>query len=139
MKNQSKRQGTSMIEAVISIAIVGILLVWGVNFFLNISNLKSSSEDMMLATHLASDRIEVLKSLSKDDLEEAIASEEWIGDSPPYEDFEHMYVETKRDSNSTSLIIEIQVNVRKKGQAAPLIRMKCNFIRSTNNGENIGL
>jgi len=139
MKIQIKKRGTSIIEAVIAVAIAGILLVWGVNFILNISNLKSASADVMLATHLASNRIETLKSMKKIDLEEAVASEEWIREDPPYESFEYICVETKRYSNKTSWIIEIQVSVRKKGQTEPLVRMKCNFIRTMTDGENLGV
>ena len=135
--NMKKRHGTSIIEVVVAIAIISTLLIWMVNFFRNISTGSVTAEDLLMATHLASDRIEYLKTQDKTSL--SGLGQDWQDAHSPYENFEYKFTKQPPEENTQAWLIEIDVEVRRKSTTETLIKMKCNFLRDINNGTNIGL
>jgi len=161
------RKGTSIIEAAIAIALIGIILLWSITAYTNISTQSKTSEDIEIASTLASDRIEYLKTLKystepgflQNEINVHKDSITWFDDTsksktPYYPGFGYKYVvpetinvNTVTVSNpqgdnpdSDFYLITITVNIYKKPNVAtPIIQMDCNFLRDKSDGTNAGI
>jgi Tfp pilus assembly protein PilV len=138
------RKGTSLIEAAISIALIGIMLLWAAKIYSNSLKNTATTSDMEIATQIASDRIENLKKLNKSEINNKLKN------PPPlpeiynkYYDYKYIYPKKnngkpKWTNKQDVSIINIEVDVYKKGKTVPLIKIECNFLRKSDDGSNIG-
>ena len=142
------RKGTSLIEAAISIALIGIMLLWAAKIYSNSLKNTATTSDMEIATHLASDRIEYLKTLTKDGIKNELTNHKEPQTFPaPYNDYEYKYIghghqvnNNNNDDDGTVWLKDIEVDVYKKGETVPLIKMECNFLRENkSDGKNLGV
>lgn len=152
-----KRRAFTLVEAAVSLALISIILLWSVNAYLNISKGSKSTEDISIASALATNVIEHLKTLDYSYLQLEIPDDDSpiirFGSKPPfdqspytdlpYKEYGYKYANVSNipeDNLSTNfylttLTIEIyRMNDTKK----PLIQMDCNFLRN-NSGKNAGL
>ena len=132
------RKGTSLIEAAVSIALIGIMLLWAAKIYSNSLKNTGSTSDIEIATHLASEQIENLKKLNKSDLENLPFGVRQT--SVSYPNYEYKYIDHGEQVNNdgTVWLKDIEVDVYRKGKSNPLIKMECNFLRKSDDGSNIG-
>jgi Tfp pilus assembly protein PilE len=134
------RQGTSLIEAAISIALIGIMLLWAAKIYSNSLKNTATTSDIEIATHLASDKIEHLKKLDKNGIEK-ISTSSITQFSSPYEKFGYKYVvpdsSTEEQNGEYIKYIEVDIYLM-SDKSKPLIKMECNFLRKSDDGSNIG-
>jgi len=144
------RKGTSIIEAAIAIALMGIILLWSITAYTNISKQSKTSEDIEIASTLASERIEYVKVLDLTDLQGISNSASVIPFPSPYDRYGYKYVvpdyvyipdETPNPQQNTNFYIKtITVEVYKMtDQTTSIIQMDCNFLRSKSDGTNAGI
>ena len=145
------RKGTSLIEAAISIALIGIMLLWAAKIYSNSLKNTATTSDMEIATHLASDRIEYLKTLDKSGINHELGKPSPLPEI--YKKYIYKYIYPKKnpkknngkpkwtnDDKRDVSIINIEVDVYRKGETVPLIKMECNFLREDkSDGKNLGL
>jgi len=142
------RKGTSIIEAAVAIALISIMLLWAAGLYTNSSKNVVTTADIEAATHLASERIEHLKTLTKGEINNELPSgSSYQTASSPYENYEYKYIypnspntpDWTEGGGGTVSLINVEVDVRKKGTTNPLIKMECNFLRKDSDGTNLGL
>ncbi len=140
------RKGASLVEAVIAIALMGIMLVWAVNVYLHLSHGIVSSRDMEIASQLASGKVEYLKTLDETAID-SIATTSVIQFPAPYQRFGYEYIvpDYMPDGSPNPDIINgeylkyIEVDVFLMSDTnVPLMREGCNFLRNNTSGENEG-
>ena len=132
------RKGTSLIEAAISIALIGIMLLWAAKIYANSLKNTGSTSDIEIATHLASEQIENLKKLNKSDLENLPFGVRQTSVSYPNYEYEYVDHGEQVNNDDTVWLKDIEVDVYRKGKSNPLIKMECNFLRKSDDGSNIG-
>jgi len=156
------RQGTSIIEAAVAIAVIGAILIFTITAYTNISTQSKSSEDVEIAATLASERIENLKTLkyssltppAPGSLQDEINSHltatplnptRFANDpNNPYSNFGYDYKKVGETENTNFYIITITVNIYKYNESdpsksTPIIQMDCNFLRSKIDDKNAGI
>ena len=147
------RKGTSLIEAAVSIALIGIMLLWAARLYANSSKNTVTTSNIEIATHLASERIEYLKTLNKsstdpkkDSIDNISTSSSVVQFSSPYEKFGYKYVVPSSVNDSKNpeeqngeyiKYIEVEIYLM-SDTSKPLIKMECNFLRKSDDGSNIG-
>ena len=141
------RKGTSLIEATISIALIGIMLLWSAKIYSNSLKNAGTASDMEIATHLASERIEYLKTLDKNSIDNISNSSSIVQFPSPYEKFGYKYIvpdsvngNSNPDEQNGEYIKYIEVDIYLMSDTSnPLIKMGCNFLRKDeDHGTNIG-
>ena len=135
------RKGTSLIEAAVSIALIGIMLLWAAKIYSNSLKNTDTVSNIEIATHLASKKIEYLKTLTKDGIKKELSNHKGRQTFPaPYNEYEYEYIDHGEQVNKddTVWLKDIEVDVYKKGETVPLIKMECNFLRKSDDGSNIG-
>ena len=134
------RKGTSLIEAAVSIALIGIMLLWAARLYANSSKNTVTTSDIEIATQIASDRIENLKKLNKSDLENLPFGVRQTSVSYPNYEYKYIAPEPQVNNDNTVWLKDIEVDVYRKGGTVPLIKMECNFLREDkSDGKNLGL
>jgi Tfp pilus assembly protein PilE len=134
------RKGTSIIEAAISIALMGIILLWSITAYTNVSKQSKSSEDIEIASTLASKQIEYVKALNYTNLQSIINSSSVVPFSSPYNNFGYKYTNVSVQENSNFYLKTITVEVYKMSDTStPIIKMDCNFLRNKSDGTNAGI
>ena len=139
------RKGTSIIEAVIAIALIGIILLWSVTAYTNISKQSKTSEDVEIASTLASKQIEYIKTLNYNDLKNNIKESTSVNlfDDHPYDDrygYKYANVSEQGVTGSPVYLKTITIEIYKMTDTTtPLIKMDCNFLRSKSDGTNAGI
>ncbi len=142
------RKGTSLIEAAVSIALIGVMLIWAGKLYANSLQSTGTTSDIEIATHLASSKIEYLKTLSKDDID-SISNSSVIQFPAPYQKFGYKYTvpntipgtgDMQNPNNQNGVYIKyIEVDVYLMSDTSkPMIRIGCNFLRKDSDGTNIG-
>ncbi len=140
------RKGTSIVEVVVSIALMALLLLWSWNLYFNVSKNSVVTSDMEIATHLASDRTEYLKTLSKSDID-LIATSSITAFPPPYDSYGYKYVvpptvngSPNPEDNGKVYLKYIEVEIYSLNDTTkPLISVWCNYLRKDSDGSNAGL
>ncbi|MCD6427952.1 MAG: hypothetical protein J7L03_07665 [Caldisericaceae bacterium] len=141
------RKGTTLVEAVIAIALMALMALWALHLYSNAMVNASQANDMEIASHLASQKIEYLKTLGKDVLDN-ISTSSVTAFSSPYEKFGYKYIvpntapsgSVNPDDKNGEYIKYIEVEIYLMSDTSkPLIRMGCNFLRDDDTGENLGL
>ena len=142
------RKGTSLIEAAVSIALIGIMLIWAGKLYANSLQSTGTTSDIEIATHLASGRIEYLKTLSKDSINN-ISNSSIIQFSTPYQKFGYKYIvpntipgtggiQNPNDQNGIYIkYIEVDIYLM-SDTSKPIIKTGCSFLRKDSDGTNIG-
>ncbi len=140
------RKGTTIIEVVVSLVLIGLFLLWTWQLYFNVAGGSVSTANMEVASHLASDRVEYLKTLSETDID-AITTTSVTAFPVPYEDYGYKYVvpatvngvPNPSDNGKVYLkYIEVEVFLM-KNTTKPLISVWCNFLRKDSDGSNAGL
>ncbi len=141
------RKGTSIIEVVVSIALIAIMAVWAFKVYYTGAQNIDTAEYIETASMLATKKIEYLKTLDKTQLT-SISTSGIIQFSSPYERFGYKYFVPNTQTNGKinpldngkTWIKEIEVDIYlMTDQTKPIIRMRCNFIRDDANGKSVGL
>ena len=136
------RKGTSLIEAAVSIALIGIMLLWAARLYANSSKNTVTTSNIEIATHLASERIEYLKTLDKNNINDIPNSSSVAQFSSPYEKFGYKYIvpdSSNPEEKNGEYIKYIEVEIYLMSDTSkPLIKMECNFLRKSDDGSNIG-
>lgn len=132
-----RKRGFTLIEVAIAIALFAIVALWSINVLINMSKGSSTTEDLTIATLLASQKIEELKSYSYNDLN-SIQNGTTQNFNPPYENYSYTLNITKYQQNDYAKFI-VSVSVYKKNNSTPLITIDANYIRRISDGKNIGL
>jgi type II secretory pathway pseudopilin PulG len=140
------RKGTSLIEAAISIALIGIMLLWAAKIYSNSSKNANTTSNIEIATHLASEKIEYLKTLDKSHIDNISNSSSVVQFSSPYEKFGYKYIvpnsvngNPNPEEQNGEYIKYIEVEIYLMSDTSnPLIKMECNFLRKSDDGSNIG-
>jgi type II secretory pathway pseudopilin PulG len=142
-----KRYGTSIIEVVISIALIALMGIWAFKVYYTSAKNVNTAENIETAAMLASKQIEYLKTLSKSQLN-SISNTGVTQFTSPYERFGYKYIvpdnqtngDTNPSDNGKTWIKEIEVDIYlMNDQSKPLIKMRCNFLRDDTDEKNIGL
>jgi type II secretory pathway pseudopilin PulG len=155
------RKGTSIIEAAVAIALMGIILLWSITAYTNISKQSKTSEDIEIVSTLASQQIESLKALqytgnTTTGIQGVATSLSVVPFNSPYDKYGYKYVVpptvTYNDQNGNPVTVpnpQDGTNVYLKALTAqiykmtdettPMIQMDCNFLRNKSGGKNVGL
>ncbi len=146
------RKGTSLIEAAVAIALIGIMLLWAARLYSNSLKNTGTTSDIETATHLASDKIEHLKTLSKDSISSISTSSTIVQFPSPYQKFGYKYFVPKTIPGTSGMknpppknqrngvyikYIEVDIYLM-SNTSKPIITMGCNFLRKDSDGTNIG-
>ncbi len=143
-----KRKGTSLIEAVIAIALIGVMLVWAGNLYSNSLHNTNTAYNIEIASQLASKQIEYLKTLDKDNLDNITTSNSVVQFSQPYAEFGYKYIvpqttpggQQNPTEQNGEYIKYIEINIYLMSNTSdPLIKMECNFLRKESDGTNAGV
>jgi len=134
------RKGTSIIEAAIAIALIGIVLLWSITAYTNISRQSKTSEDIEIASTLASHQIESLKTLQYAGIQGVTSSSSVVPFGSPYNNYGYKNVVATIQDNGKFYLKPITVNIYKMtDQTTPIFQMDCNFVRNESDGKNAGL
>ena len=150
------RKGTSIIEAAIAIALMGIILLWSITAYTNVSKQSKSSEDIEIAGTLASKQIEDVKALDYTNLQSITNSSSVVPFNSPYDKYGYKYFVpltiTYKDQNGNTVTVSnpqdgtnlylktITIEIYKMtDQTTSIIKMDCNFLRSKSDGTNAGI
>jgi len=136
------RNGTSIIEAAIAIALMGIILLWSITAYTNVSIQSKSSEDIEIAATLASHQIESLKKLDYDGINNITDSSSVVPFPSPYDRYGYKYANVSEQgvTGSPVYLKTITIEIYKMtDQTTPIIQMDCNFLRDKSDGTNAGI
>ena len=139
------RKGTSIIEAAVAIGLMGIVLLWSLTAYTNVSKQSKTSEDIEMASTLASQQIEDLKTLqytgiTNTGIQGVASSSAVVQFSSPNDKYGYKYVVGTVQDNGKFYLKPITVNIyRMADQATPIIQMDCNFLRNESDQTNAGL
>ena len=134
------RKGTSIIEAAVAIALMGIILLWSITAYTNVSKQSKSSEDIEIASTLASKQIEDVKTLDLTSLQGISNSASIIQFPSPYDKYGYKYTNVTVQENTNFYLKTITIEIYKMtDQTNPVIKMDCNFLRSKSDGTNAGI
>ncbi|MCX6083772.1 MAG: hypothetical protein NT102_02240 [Caldiserica bacterium] len=135
----SLRKGTSIIEAAIAIALMGLILLWSIIAYTDISKQSKTSEDIEIVATLASHQIEYIKALSYANLQSITASSV-VQFPSPYDKYGYKYADVTVQQNTTSYLKLLTVQVYKMTDlTVPLIQMDCSFLKNKSDGTNAGI
>ncbi len=144
-----KRKGTSLIEAAVSIALIGITLLWAAKLYSNSLKNTNTTSNIEIAAQLASDKIEYLKKLDKDGIDSISTSSSVTQFPSPYQHFGYKYTvpsttpdgQQNPTEQNDEYIKYIEVDIYLMSDTSkPIIKMECNFLREDkSNGKNLGL
>ena len=132
-----KRRGLTLIEMAISIALISLVVLWSINVMNNLGKGSVTTSDMEIATLLASQKIEELKTKSYSEL---LTSPQTGTFSSPYNQFSYEIVFTSSSSGNYYIrraTIHIYKGLPTTG--IELIKIDANFVRRTTDGKDIGL
>jgi hypothetical protein len=134
------RKGTSLVEAAVAVGLMGVILLWSITAYTNISRQSKGSEEIEVASTLASNQIEYVKALGYSGLQSVANSISVVQFSSPYEKYGYKYVNVAVQQNSTAYqkVLSVQV-YRMADQIAPLIQIDCSFLKNSGDGKNAGL
>ncbi|GEM_PF-2517882 len=133
-----RKRGFTLIEVAIAIALFAIVTVWSINVLINMSKGSSTTEDLTIATLLASQKIEELKSYSYDELNNTQNVTTPTDFPSPYNNYQYTLNITKDEQNDYAKF-KVIFSVYKKNNPTPLITIDANYIRRISDGKNIGL
>jgi prepilin-type N-terminal cleavage/methylation domain-containing protein len=133
-----KRRGLTLIEMAISIALISIVVLWSINVINNLGKGSATTSDMEIATLLASQKIEELKTYNYTTLSQLTSQQ--TGTFPsPYNQFLYKIVFTS-SSSGDYYIGRATIYIYKGSLATTeLIKIDANFVRRTTDGKDIGL
>ena len=77
-----KRRGLTLIEMAISIALISLVVLWSINVINNLGKGSATTSDMEIATLLASQKIEELKTKSYSELSQLTSPQTGTFSSP---------------------------------------------------------
>jgi len=132
-----RRKGFTLIEVAISIALLGIVVLWSINVVSNISRGSNATEEIETATLLSSQKAEELKLLNLSGIQSLSASNGTF--ASPYDNYSWQITNVSSDENSNAYIKRITINVFKTGNPNPLMSVDVNFIRGKTDGKDIGI
>ena len=134
-----ERQGASLVEIVVAIALACILLLWTTIAYSNISKNSVSLNDISTATILAEGQIEYLKTLDYNALRS-------IPDSAPVTAFSsnpaygYNYKNVSSSTNSDFYLLTLTINVYKmSNRSTSIFSMDASFLRRISDGKDIGV
>jgi Tfp pilus assembly protein PilE len=139
------RKGTSIVEAAVAIALMGIILLWSITAYTNISTQSKTSEDIEIASTLASRQIESSKALqytgvSTTGIQSITNSPSVVPFASPYVKYGYKYASVSVQETSTVYLKTVAVEIyRMIDQANPIMEMDCSFLRNKGEGKNAGL
>jgi len=142
------REGTSLIEAAVSVALIGIMLLWAGNLYSNSLKNTNTTSNIEIAAQLASKQIEYLKTLDENNLDNITTSTSITQFSQPYDKFGYKYIvpqttpdgEQNPTEQNGEYVKYIEVDIYLMSDTSkPIIRMECNFLRKEDDGTNIGV
>jgi hypothetical protein len=150
------RKGTSIIEAAVAIGLMGIVLLWSLTAYTNVSKQSKTSEDIEIAATLASKRVEDVKALDYTNVQSITNSSSVVQFGPPYDKYGYKYFVpptiTYKDQNGNTVTVSnpqdgtnsylktVTIEIYKMtDQTTSIIEMDCNFLRRKSDGKNIGL
>jgi len=142
-----KRRGLTLIEMAISIALISLVVLWSINVINNLGKGSATTSDMEIATLLASQKIEELKTQST--LPKPVNGSPIIQtggfsspyDKPPYDQFSYKIEFISSSSSGNYYITRATIHIYKGSPTTgtELIKIDANFVRRTTDGKDIGL
>ena len=133
-----KRRGLTLIEMAISIALISLVVLWSINVINNLGKGSATTFDMEIATLLASQKIEELKTYTYSQLS-GLSSPQTGTFSSPYDQFSYKIVFTSSQSSGNYYIRRATIYIYKGSSTTELIKIDANFVRRTTDGKDIGL
>ena len=135
-----KRRGLTLIEMAISIALISLVVLWSINVINNLGKGSATTSDMEIATLLASQKIEELKTKSYSELSQLTFPTKGTFSSP-YNQFSYEIVFTSSQSSGNYYITRATIHIYKGSPptGTELIKIGANFVRRTTDGKDIGL
>ncbi len=134
-----RRNGFTLIETAVAIALLSLVLLWSVNAYSNISKGSKSVEDMSIASTLASNQIEYLKTLTYASLQNISNSTSVVPFPSPNNNYGYKYANVSVTENSNYYLKTLTVNIYRIDNNTLLLQMDCNFLRTKSDGKNAGL
>jgi len=132
-----KRRGLTLIEMAISIALISLVVLWSINVMNNLGKGSVTTSDMEIATLLASQKIEELKTYTYSQLS-GLSSPQTGTFSSPYDQFSYKIVFTS-SSSGNYYIRRATIYIYKGSSTTELVKIDANFVRRTTDGKDIGL
>ena len=132
-----KRRGLTLIEMAISIALISLVVLWSINVINNLGKGSATTSDMEIATLLASQKIEELKTYTYSQLS-GLSSPQTGTFPSPYDQFSYKIVFTS-SSSGNYYIRRATIYIYKGSSTTELIKIDANFVRRTTDGKDIGL
>jgi len=133
-----KRRGLTLIEMAISIALISLVVLWSINVINNLGKGSATTSDMEIATLLASQKIEELKTYNYTTLSQ-LTSPQTGTFSSPYNQFSYKIVFTSSSSSGNYYIRRATIYIYKGSSTTELIKIDASFVRRTTDGKDIGL
>jgi hypothetical protein len=133
-----KRIGLTLIEMAISIALISLVVLWSINVINNLGKGSATTSDMEIATLLASQKIEELKTKSYSELS-GLPPTQTGTFSPPYDQFSYKIEFISSSSSGNYYIRRATIYIYKGSSTTELIKIDANFVRRTTDGKDIGL
>ena len=134
-----RRSGFTLIETAVAIALLSLVLLWSVNAYANISKGSKSVEDISIASTLASNQIEYLKTLNYASLQSISNSTSVVPFPSPNNNYGYKYTIVSVTENANYYLKALTVNIYRIDNNVLLFQMDCNFLRAKSDGKNIGL
>jgi len=133
-----KRRGLTLIEIAISIALISLVVLWSINVMNNLGKGSATTSDMEIATLLASQKIEELKTYNYATLSQ-LTSPQTGTFSSPYDQFSYKIEFISSSSSGNYYIRRATIYIYKGSSTTELIKIDANFVRRTTDGKDIGL
>ena len=133
-----ERQGASLVEIVVAIALACILLLWTTIAYSNISKNSVSLNDISTATILAEGQIEYLKTLNYHALSSITNSSSVV--AFPNNTYGYKYSNVSSSTNSDVYLLTLTINIYKMSNTSTSIfSMDASFLRRISDGKDIGV
>ena len=133
-----KRRGLTLIEIAISIALISLVVLWSINVINNLGKGSATTSDMEIATLLASQKIEELKTYNYTTLSQLTSPQ--TGTFPsPYGQFSYKIVFTSSSLSGNYYRRRATIYIYKGSSTTELIKIDANFVRRTTDDKDIGL
>jgi len=133
-----KRRGLTLIEMAISIALISLVVLWSINVINNLGKGSATTSDMEIATLLASQKIEELKTYNYSQLS-GLSSPQTGTFPSPYDQFSYKIEFISSSSSGNYYIRRATIYIYKGSSTTELIKIDANFVRRTTDGDDIGL
>ncbi|MEJ8554509.1 type IV pilus modification PilV family protein [Tepidibacter sp. Z1-5] len=116
-------KGLTLVELIVSLAILGIILVPLSSFFVNTIKVNKSSENQMIANQLAQKYMERVKfsDLDNSDSENIVLPDEEIIEDDNYKSFEIKKIVQEYEQNNK--LVKITIKVKKKNDNHDLVEL----------------